>query len=154
VSVKLIFRTTVKERQQMARDEGRQAREEGRGGRRGAAEATEVTPLVSSKRGKFETLTNTKIEAPIFGRFKDYKAFVAELEGEEPEDGAVISAGLEMLFEADKGFERWLTEQRRKGRNGSGANGNGAHGAGDNAAATLADAAQDKGRRAEARGGE
>ena len=127
------------------------AREEGRGGRRGAAEATEVAPLVSSKRGKFETLENAKIEAPVFGRFKDYKAFVAELEGEEPEDGAIISAGLEMLFEADRGFERWYAEQRRKGRNGSGANGNGA---GDNAAATLAGAAQDKGRRAEARGGE
>ena len=135
----------------MARDEGRQTREEGRGGRRGAAEATDVTPLVSSKRGKFEVLENTKIEAPIFGRFKDYKAFVAELEGDEPEDGAIISAGLEMLFEADKGFERWYAEQRRKSRNGSGANGNGAH---ENGAATLAGAAQDKGRRAEARGGE
>ena len=138
----------------MARDEGRQTREEGRGGRRGAAEATEVAPLVSSKRGKFEVLENTKIEAPVFGRFKDYKAFVAELEGEEPEDGAIISAGLEMLFEADKGFERWYAEQRRKGRNGSGANGNGAHGAGENVAATHAGAVQDKGRRAEARGGE
>ena len=112
---------------------------------------SEVAPLVSSKRGKFETLENAKIEAPVFGRFKDYKAFVAELEGEEPEDGAIISAGLEMLFEADKGFERWYAEQRRKGRNGSGANGNGA---GDNAAATLTGATQDKGRRAEARGGE
>lgn len=110
----------------MGRGDNNQPREEGRGGRRGAAEATEVAPLVSSKRGKFEVLENTKIEAPVFGRFKDYKAFVAELEGEEPEDGAVISAGLEMLFEADKGFERWYAEQRRKGRNGSGANGNGA----------------------------
>lgn len=135
----------------MARDEGRQAREEGRGGRRGAGETTEVAPLVSSKRGKFETLTNTKIEAPVFGRFKDYKAFVAELEGEEPEDGAIISAGLEMLFEADKGFERWYAEQRRKSRNGSG---NGSHSSGENAAATLADTTQDKGRRAEARAGE
>jgi hypothetical protein len=135
----------------MARDEGRQTREAGRGGRRSATEATEVAPLVSSKRGKFEVLENTKIEAPVFGRFKDYKAFVAELEGEEPEDGAIISAGLEMLFEADKGFERWYAEQLRKSRNGSG---NGAHSAGENAGATLAGATQDKGRRAEARGGE
>lgn len=134
----------------MARDEGRQAREEGRAGRRGASEATEVAPLVSSKRGKFEVLENTKIEAPVFGRFKDYKAFVAELEGEEPEDGAIISAGLEMLFEADKGFERWYTEQRRRGRERSpGANGNGG---GESASAAVA--AHDKGRRAEARGGE
>jgi len=138
----------------MGRGDNNQAREEGRGGRRGAAETTEVAPLVSSKRGKFEVLENTKIEAPVFGRFKDYKAFVAELEGEEPEDGAIISAGLEMLFDADKGFERWFAEQRRKSRNGSGANGNGAHGVGENAAATLADTAQDKGRRAEARSGE
>ena len=138
----------------MGRADNNQVREEGRGGRRGTAEGTEVAPLVSSKRGKFEALENAKIEAPVFGRFKDYKAFVAELEGEEPEDGAIISAGLEMLFEADKGFERWSAEQRRRGRNSSGANGNGAHGAGENGAATLASAAQDKGRRAEARGGE
>jgi len=139
----------------MARDEGRQTREEGRGGRRGAAEATEVAPLVSSKRGKFETLTDTKIEAPVFGRFKDYKAFVAELEGEEPEDGAIISAGLEMLFEADKGFERWYAEQRRKGRERSaGGNGNGAHGTGESATAAVAGGGNDKGRRGEARAGE
>jgi hypothetical protein len=138
----------------MGRGDQNQAREDGRGSRRGAAEAAEVAPLVSSKRGKFETLENAKIEAPVFGRFKDYKAFVAELEGEEPEDGAIISAGLEMLFDADRGFERWYAEQRRKSRNGSGANGNGANGAGDNAAANLASTAQDKGRRAEARGGE
>ena len=138
----------------MAKDEGRQTREEGRGGRRGAAEAAEVAPLVSSKRGKFEVLENTKIEAPVFGRFKDYKAFVAELEGEEPEDGAIISAGLEMLFEADKGFERWLTEQRRKGRTGVGASGNGAHVTGEAAAAASAGAGQERGRRTEARAGE
>ena len=139
----------------MAREEGRQAREEGRAGRRGAAEATEVAPLVSSKRGKFEVLENTRIEAPVFGRFKDYKAFVTELEGDEPEDGAIISAGLEMLFEADKGFERWYAEQRRKGRERSpGANTNGANGAGESASAAVAGAAHEKGRRAEARGGE
>src|ERR671938_11834 len=137
--MKTVRRSEGKERRQsMGRGDNNQAREEGRGGRRGAAEATEVAPLVSSKRGKFETLENAKIEAPVFGRFKDYKAFVAELEGEEPEDGAIISAGLELLFDADKGFERWYAEQRRKGRNGSGPNGNGAHGAGDNAVSTLA----------------
>lgn len=139
----------------MGRGDNNQAREEGRGGRRGVAEATEVAPLVSSKRGKFETLTDAKIEAPVFGRFKDYKAFVAELEGEEPEDGAIISAGLEMLFEADKGFERWYAEQRRKGRGrSSGGNGNGAHGAGESATAAVAGGGNDKGRRGEARAGE
>ena len=123
-----------------------QAREDGRTGRRGAVEATEVAPLVSSKRGKFETLANAKIEAPVFGRFKDYKAFVAELEGEEPEDGAIISAGLEMLFEADRGFERWYAEQRRKGRNGSGANGNGANSAGESASVTSTASGPEKNR--------
>lgn len=103
----------------MAKDENRGAREEGKNGRRGTAEAAEAAPLVSSKRGKFETLANAKIEAPVFGRFADYKAFVAEVEGDEPEDGAIISAGLEMLFEADKGFERWLAERRKRERSGS-----------------------------------
>jgi hypothetical protein len=142
----------------MARDEGRQTREEGKGGRRGAAEALEVAPLVSSKRGKFEVLENAKIEAPIFGKFKDYKAFITELEGEEPEDGAIISAGLEMLFDADRGFERWYTEQRRRGRNNSsGANLRGSHGAGEQGgAAALAGTAltSEKSRRGEAKGGE
>jgi hypothetical protein len=131
----------------MARGDNSQAREEGRTGRRGATEATEVAPLVSSKRGKFEVLTGAKIEAPVFGRFKDYKAFVAELEGEEPEDGAIISAGLEMLFEADRGFEKWLGEQRRKSRErSSGAGGNGTHRSGENRTDTLAGAAQEKSR--------
>jgi hypothetical protein len=134
----------------MRRGDNNQAREDGRGGRRSAAEAAEVAPLVSSKRGKFETLANAKIEAPVFGRFKDYKAFVAELEGEEPEDGAIISAGLEMLFEADRGFERWSAEQRRKGRNGSGANGNGANSTGERASIPSAAGGQEKNRRAEA----
>lgn len=134
----------------MGRGDQNQAREDGRGGRRGAAEATDVAPLVSSKRGKFETLENTKIEAPVFGRFKDYKAFVAELEGEEPEEGAIISAGLEMLFEADKGFERWYAEQRRKSRNGSGANGNGVNSTGEHASVASAAGGQERNRRAEA----
>jgi hypothetical protein len=141
----------------MARDEGRQTRKEGRGGRRGAAEALEVAPLVSSKRGKFEVLENAKIEAPIFGKFKDYKAFITELEGEEPEDGAIISAGLEMLFDADRGFERWSAELRRKSSSGSGANGRGLHGVWEQGgAAALASTAltPEKSRRAEVRGGE
>lgn len=138
----------------MAKDENRQAREEGKGSRRGGMEAAESAPLVSSKRGKFETLENAKIEAPVFAKFADYKSFVAELEGDEPEDGAIISAGLEMLFEADKGFERWLTEQRRKGRNGAGANGNGASETRESAAAAGAGVGQERSRRTETHSGE
>lgn len=138
----------------MAKDENKQAREEGKGSRRGGAEAAESAPLVSSKRGKFETLENAKIEAPVFAKFADYKSFVAELEGDEPEDGAIISAGLEMLFEADKGFERWLAEQRRKGRNGAGANGNGASETRESTAAAGAGVGQERSRRTEARSGE
>lgn len=138
----------------MAKDENRQAREEGKSSRRGGAEGTEVAPLVSSKRGKFETLANAKIEAPVFAKFEDYKTFVAELEGDKPEDGAIISAGLEMLFEADKGFERWLTEQRKKSRERTGANGNGASGARENAAAASAGVGQEKSRRTEAHSSE
>ena len=134
----------------MGRDDSKQTREEGRNGRRGTAEAAETAPLVSSKRGKFETLENAKIEAPVFTRFSEYKTFVAELEGDEPEDGAIISAGLEMLFDADKGFERWSAERRKKGRERSGANGNGANGAGEKAAITGAANMQEKNRRAEA----
>ena len=139
----------------MAKDENRQAREEGKGSRRGGAEAAESAPLVSSKRGKFETLENAKIEAPVFAKFADYKSFVAELEGDEPEDGAIISAGLEMLFEADKGFERWLAERRKKGRERSpGASGNGASETRESAAAAGAGVGQERSRRMEARSGE
>lgn len=138
----------------MAKDENRQTREEGKGSRRGGAEAAESAPLVSSKRGKFETLENAKIEAPVFAKFADYKSFVAELEGDEPEDGAIISAGLEILFEADKGFERWLTEQRRKGRNGAGANGNGVSKTRESVAAAGAGVGQERSRQTEARSGE
>lgn len=104
----------------MAKDETKQGREEGRGGRRSSvAEVAESAPLVSAKRGKFATIESAKVEAIVFARLEDYKQFVAEIEGEEPDDGAIISAGLEMLFEADKGFERWATEQRKKGKNGA-----------------------------------
>jgi len=114
----------------MAKDEAKQVRDEAKGGRRANGEAMESAPLVSAKRGKFETVESAKVEALVFARLEDYKAFVAEIEGEEPDTGAVISAGLEMLFDADKGFERWATEQRRKNRNGVPvtANGNGSKG--------------------------
>lgn len=101
----------------MAKDEIKAGREEGKAGRRnGVTEAMESAPLVSAKRGKFATIERAKVEALVFARLADYKSFVAEIEGEEPEDGAIISAGLEMLFEADKGFERWAAEQRKKGK--------------------------------------
>lgn len=121
----------------MAKDEAKQVRDEAKGSRRANGEATESAPLISAKRGKFETVESAKVEALVFARLEDYKAFVAEIEGEEPDTGAIISAGLEMLFDADKGFERWATEQRRKNRSGVPvtANGNGAKGS--TAAATA-----------------
>ncbi len=121
----------------MAKDEAKQGRDEAKGGRRASGEATESAPLVSAKRGKFETLESAKVEALVFARLENYKTFVAEIEGEEPDTGAVISAGLEMLFDADKGFERWAMEQRRKNRSGvtATANGNGAKGSTTAAAA-------------------
>lgn len=79
-------------------------------------ESTETLPLVSAKRGKFESLKEAKIEAVVFAQLEDYKAFVREIEGEEPEDGAIVSAALEMLFESDKGFERWQQNERKKGK--------------------------------------
>ncbi len=101
----------------MARDEGRSGRGEQTRGRRAVrAETLESVPLVSAKRGKFESLKDAKVEAVIYARLGEYKAFVKEVEGEEPEEGAVISAGLEMLFAADAGFERWLNERRKRER--------------------------------------
>ncbi len=114
----------------MAKDDMKQGREEGKNARRGNGDAPENVPLVSAKRGKFETVEKAQIEALVFARLEDYKQFVAEVEGEEPEAGAIISAGLEMLFDADRSFERWSSEQRRKNRNGApaSANSNGAKG--------------------------
>lgn len=114
----------------MAKDEAKQTRDEMKSGRRGSIEAGSETPLVSAKRGKFETVENAKVEAMVFARLEDYKTFVAEIEGDEPDTGAVISAGLEMLFDADRGFERWSSEQRRKNRTTvpASANSNGAKG--------------------------
>ncbi len=93
--------------------------------KRNGAETIEAVPLVSAKRGKFETIDNVKVEALVFARLENYKAFVAELEGEVPEAGAIISAGLEMLFDTDKGFERWAAERRKKGKNGAQVSANG-----------------------------
>jgi len=106
----------------MARDEVKSRGDEAKTNVPVRAETSETVPLVSAKRGKFETLQNTKIEAVVYARLTDYKSFVCELEGEEPEDGAIISAGLEMLFGADKGFARWGSDTRKKNRNGAGAN--------------------------------
>jgi hypothetical protein len=101
----------------MARDEARGGRgEQPRGRRAGKAETAESAPLVSAKRGKFESLKDAQVEAVIYARLGEYKAFVKEMEGEEPEEGAIISAGLEMLFAADAGFERWLNDQRKRER--------------------------------------
>ncbi len=121
----------------MAKDETKQTRGEAKNNRRVSGEVPETLPLVSAKRGKFETVENAKVEALVFARLEDYKQFVAYTEGEEPDTGAIISAGLEMLFDADKGFERWATEQRRKNRIGShtSANGNGAKAAATGATA-------------------
>jgi hypothetical protein len=92
------------------------ARDEAKGRRANKTETPENVPLVSAKRGKFESLRDAKVEAVIFARLGEYKAFVNEMEGEEPEEGAIVSAGLEMLFAADKGFERWQSEQRKRER--------------------------------------
>jgi hypothetical protein len=101
----------------MARDEAKTGRgEQSRGRRAGKAETQESVPLVSAKRGKFESLKDAKVEAVIYARLNEYKMFVKEVEGEEPEEGAIISAGLEMLFAADAGFERWLNDQRKRER--------------------------------------
>jgi len=117
------------ETKEMAKDEIKAGREESKTGRRnGAMDVAENAPLVSAKRGKFATIESAKVEALVFARLADYKSFVAEIEGEEPEDGAIISAGLEMLFEADKSFERWATEQRRKGKVGMPSSMNGVSG--------------------------
>ena len=101
----------------MVKDEANDERElRGRGRRTAKAETTTSVPLVSAKRGKFTQLTDTKVEAEVYARLSAYKAFVREIEGEEPDEGAIVSASLEMLFEADKGFERWLNDQRKKSR--------------------------------------
>ena len=85
------------------------------------AEVTVCAPLVSAQRGKFVALPEVKIEGLAAAQLNAYRAFVKEIEGEEAEAGAVLSAGLEMLFAADTGFVRWQQEQRKTGRpNGNG----------------------------------
>ena len=79
------------------------------------AAAPQYAPLVSAQRGKFTMLPEVKIEGLAATQLEAYRAFVKDVEGAEPEAGAVISASLEMLFEADQGFARWLQEQRKKG---------------------------------------
>ena len=79
-------------------------------------EPTVGVPLVSAQRGKFATLPEVKIESLVATQLQHYRAFVQELEGDEPEAGAILSAGLEMLFAADTGFVRWQQEQRKTGR--------------------------------------
>ena len=101
----------------MGKDEAKNERErEARSRRNPKTELTENVPLVSAKRGKFTELSNTKVEAVVYARLTDYKAFVREVEGEEPDEGAIVSAGLEMLFNADQLFERWQNDQRKKSR--------------------------------------
>jgi hypothetical protein len=98
----------------MANSESKTGLEKRQSRRTVKTEAAECAPLVSAKRGKFESLKDAKIEALIYERLMSYKTFVKEIEGEEPEEGAIISAGLEMLLDADAGFARWLAEQRRQ----------------------------------------
>lgn len=100
----------------MSKNDPKNECEQKRGYRTGRMETPEQMPLVSAKRGKFESLKDARIEALLFARLKVYKEFVKDIEGDEPDDGALISAGLEMLFAADKGFERWQQEQRRMTR--------------------------------------
>lgn len=80
------------------------------------AEVAACVPLVSAQRGKFTILPEVSIEALAAAQLNAYRAFVKEIEGEEPEAGAVLSAGLEMLFAADAGFVRWQREQRPTAR--------------------------------------
>lgn len=100
----------------MAKNESKNEGEQKHGLRNARAVMFEPTPLVSAKRGKFESLKDARIEAVLFEQLKIYKEFVKDVEGDEPDDGALISAGLEMLFAADKGFERWQQERRKRTR--------------------------------------
>jgi len=105
----------------MARDQANSGRgEQARGRRAAKAETPENVPLVSAKRGKFESLRDAKVEAVVYARLGEYKEFVKEMEGEEPEEGAIVSAGLEMLFAADVGFGRWMGERRKRERQSEG----------------------------------
>jgi hypothetical protein len=101
---------------EMAKSESKNEGGQIRGLRSARAETLEQMPLVSAKRGRFESLKDIRIEAVLFEQLKAYKEFVRDVEGDEPDDGALISAGLEMLFAADRGFERWRQERRKMTR--------------------------------------
>ncbi len=85
-------------------------------------ERTEKMPLVSSRRGKFRALEGCELEAEVHEKLGEYKQFVREMEGEEPTDGAICSAALEMLFAADGAFMRAREGKRKNSRNGVTAN--------------------------------
>ncbi len=62
------------------------------------------------------------MEAEVHEKLGEYKQFVREVEGEEPTNGAICSAALEMLFEADKSFARSREGKRKNSRNNAAAN--------------------------------
>lgn len=93
-----------------------------RGTRQNGAERTASPPLVSSRRGKFRALEGCELEAEVHEKLGEYKQFVREMEGEEPTDGAICSAALEMLFAADGAFVRSQEGRRKSSRNGTAAN--------------------------------
>lgn len=88
--------------------------------RSAAVERTEAAPLVSSRRGKFVTLEHLELEAEAGDKLTKYKDYVREIEGEEPKEGSICSAALEMLFAADTGFIESLETNRKAEKNGAG----------------------------------
>ena len=98
----------------MPRQQRKSGRDGGSGGSRTTrSEGDEDAPLVSAKRGKFAKLSEIKVEALVYARLCQYKEFVREMDGEEADEGAILSAGLERLFDADQGFQRWLNGRRK-----------------------------------------
>jgi len=93
-----------------------------KGTRRNGAERTETVPLVSSRRGKFRTLEGCELEAEVHEKLGEYKQFVREVEGDEPTNGAICSAALEMLFAADGAFLRSQEGKRKNSQKGATAN--------------------------------
>ncbi len=93
-----------------------------RGTRQNGGERTETMPLVSSRRGKFHALEDCELEAEVHEKLSEYKQFVREVEGDEPTNGAICSAALEMLFAADGAFLRSQEGKRKSSRNGATAN--------------------------------
>lgn len=108
-----------------------------RGTRQSGTERMATAPLVSSRRGKFRALEGCELEAEVHEKLGEYKQFVREVEGEEPTDGAICSAALEMLFAADEAFVRSQESGRRNARHNAATNGAG----GANGAAATADGA-------------